>query len=165
MIRSRSDAAGDLVQHHDVATVRVVQPVRQLVDEHPVVVVQRGDHRRPVDDEVGEHERADEEGDEQGDADDDDPVEERPAAPGGGVLVGLLLGLLLELLLVPRLDDLDTVRVAVVVVGRDRLGHAVLGHSDSISFSTRSSRLRNGSLQSTVRCAWSLSLRCTQSTV
>ncbi|SKT86877.1 Uncharacterised protein [Mycobacteroides abscessus subsp. abscessus] len=31
--------------------------------------------------------------------------------------------------------------------------------------STRSSTDRNGSLHSTVRCAWSLSLRCTQSTV
>ncbi len=30
---------------------------------------------------------------------------------------------------------------------------------------TRSSTARNGSLHSTVRCAWSLSLRCTQSTV
>ena len=48
-------------------------------------------------------------------------------------------------------------------------GAAIIGppvrHSDSISFSTRSSRLLNGSLHSTVRCAWSLSLRCTQSTV
>ena len=32
-------------------------------------------------------------------------------------------------------------------------------YSESISFSTRSSRLLNGSLQSTVRCAWSLSFR------
>ena len=31
--------------------------------------------------------------------------------------------------------------------------------------STRSSRDLNGSLHSTVRCAWSLSFRCTQSTV
>ena len=35
----------------------------------------------------------------------------------------------------------------------------------SIRRSTRSSTARKGSLQSTVRCAWSLSLRCTQSTV
>ena len=34
-----------------------------------------------------------------------------------------------------------------------------------MSRSTRSSTDRNGSLHSTVRCAWSLSLRCTQSTV
>ena len=34
-----------------------------------------------------------------------------------------------------------------------------------MSFSTRSSCERNGSLHSTVRWAWSLSLRCTQSTV
>src|SRR5438270_325194 len=35
----------------------------------------------------------------------------------------------------------------------------------AISFSTRSSTERNGSLHSTVRWAWSLSFRCTQSTV
>src|ERR1700737_1480811 len=35
----------------------------------------------------------------------------------------------------------------------------------AISRLTRSSTARNGSLHSTVRCAWSLSLRCTQSTV
>ena len=35
----------------------------------------------------------------------------------------------------------------------------------AMSFSTRSSTERNGSLHSTVRWAWSLSLRCTQSTV
>ena len=35
----------------------------------------------------------------------------------------------------------------------------------AMSRSTRSSRDLNGSLQSTVRCAWSLSFRCTQSTV
>src|SRR6202042_234708 len=35
----------------------------------------------------------------------------------------------------------------------------------AISFSTRSSTERNGSLQSTVRWAWSFSFRCTQSTV
>ena len=35
----------------------------------------------------------------------------------------------------------------------------------AISCSTRSSLARNGSLQSTVRCAWSFSFRCTQSTV
>ena len=34
-----------------------------------------------------------------------------------------------------------------------------------MSRSTRSSTERNGSLHRTVRCAWSLSLRCTQSTV
>ena len=38
-------------------------------------------------------------------------------------------------------------------------------HMWAISCSTRSSTLRNGSLQSTVRCAWSFSFRCTQSTV
>ena len=38
-------------------------------------------------------------------------------------------------------------------------------YSDAMSRSTRSSRDLNGSLQSTVRCAWSLSFRCTQSTV
>ena len=37
--------------------------------------------------------------------------------------------------------------------------------SEAMSFSTRSSRDLNGSLHSTVRWAWSLSLRCTQSTV
>ncbi len=35
----------------------------------------------------------------------------------------------------------------------------------AISRLTRSSTARNGSLHNTVRCAWSLSLRCTQSTV
>ena len=38
-------------------------------------------------------------------------------------------------------------------------------HMPSISRSTRSSWERKGSLHSTVRWAWSLSLRCTQSTV
>ena len=38
-------------------------------------------------------------------------------------------------------------------------------HMWAISCSTRSSTLRNGSLHSTVRCAWSFSFRCTQSTV
>jgi hypothetical protein len=36
---------------------------------------------------------------------------------------------------------------------------------EAMSLSTRSSNARNGSLHSTVRCAWSLSLRWTQSTV
>ena len=40
-----------------------------------------------------------------------------------------------------------------------------IGQSDAMSFSTRSSRDLNGSLHSTVRWAWSLSFRCTQSTV
>ena len=38
-------------------------------------------------------------------------------------------------------------------------------YNEAMSFSTRSSLDLNGSLQSTVRCAWSLSFRCTQSTV
>ena len=38
-------------------------------------------------------------------------------------------------------------------------------HMPAMSFSTRSSTERNGSLHSTVRWAWSFSLRCTQSTV
>ena len=37
--------------------------------------------------------------------------------------------------------------------------------SDAMSFSTRSSRDLNGSLHNTVRCAWSFSFKCTQSTV
>ena len=36
---------------------------------------------------------------------------------------------------------------------------------EAISRSTRSSTATNGSLQSTVRWAWSFSFRCTQSTV
>jgi hypothetical protein len=36
-------------------------------------------------------------------------------------------------------------------------------HMPAMSLATRSSADRNGSLHSTVRCAWSLSLRCTQS--
>ena len=39
------------------------------------------------------------------------------------------------------------------------------GYRLAMRRSTRSSRALNGSLQSTVRCAWSLSFRCTQSTV
>jgi hypothetical protein len=38
-------------------------------------------------------------------------------------------------------------------------------YSEAMRRSTRSSRALNGSLQSTVRWAWSLSFRCTQSTV
>ena len=75
--------AVDLVEHDDVTAVGIVQPVGQLVDEHPVAVVQRVVHRVPVDDEVGEHEGAHEEGDEQRHADDDDPVDE-PAGPATG---------------------------------------------------------------------------------
>jgi hypothetical protein len=59
-------------------------------------------------------------------------------------------------------DGLPTgTSIAEAVVARER----PRGHSDSISFSTRSSRLRKGSLHNTVRYAWSLSFRCTQSTV
>ena len=56
----------------------------------------------------------------------------------------------------------------------DDLGHGVLGvgrhsapsgHREAMSFSTRSSRALKGSLHRTVRCAWSLSFRWTQSTV
>ena len=39
------------------------------------------------------------------------------------------------------------------------------GHIEAMSLSTRSSTAANGSLHSTVRCAWSFTLRCTQSTV
>ena len=46
-----------------------------------------------------------------------------------------------------------------------KLRHVRPAQSDAISFSTRSSRRLNGSLHSTVRWAWSLSFRCTQSTV
>ncbi len=38
-------------------------------------------------------------------------------------------------------------------------------HMWAINCSTRSSTLRNGSLHSTVRWAWSFSFKCTQSTV
>src|SRR5262249_29713236 len=38
-------------------------------------------------------------------------------------------------------------------------------YNEAMSRSTRSSRDLNGSLHKTVRCAWSFSLRCTQSTV
>ena len=43
-------------------------------------------------------------------------------------------------------------------------GHGLL-RIDAIKRSTRSSVATKGSLQSTVRCAWSFSFRCTQSTV
>ena len=51
--------------------------------------------------------------------------------------------------------------------GKHHGGGSVLvaAHSELISFSTRSSTALNGSLQSTVRWAWSFNLRCTQSTV
>ena len=67
LMRSRLDVSVELVEHDDVAAVRVVQPVRELVDEDPVAVVQGRRHRRAVDDEVGQHERAHEERHEQGD--------------------------------------------------------------------------------------------------
>src|ERR1017187_4451764 len=41
---------------------------------------------------------------------------------------------------------------------------APAGHMPAISFSTRSSTERNGSLHRTVRWAWSFSFRCTQQT-
>ncbi len=46
-----------------------------------------------------------------------------------------------------------------------RGGAAAAGYIEAMSLSTRSSTLRYGSLHSTVRCAWSFSFRCTQSTV
>ena len=49
--------------------------------------------------------------------------------------------------------------------GRPRLRGPSRRHMQAMSFSTRSSTDLNGSLHSTVRWAWSLSLRCTQSTV
>ena len=163
LMRSRSAAPCELVEHDDVAAVGVVQPVRELVDEHPVAVVQRRRHRRAVDDEVGEHERAHQERHEQGDADDDDPVEEG-APPAGRLIDGAgVSSSSPSSAIAPRRDHRPSASVAprssVIVAARS------IGHSDSISFSTRSSRLLNGSLHSTVRCAWSLSLRCTQSTV
>ena len=78
----------DLVEDDDVPTIRIVEPVGELVDEHPVAVVKGEVHRVAIDHEVGEHECAHEEGDEQRHADDDDPVDEtagstaRLARPG-----------------------------------------------------------------------------------
>jgi len=68
---------GDLVQYDNVATVWVVQPIRQLVDKDAVARVERGRHRLAFDDEVGEDKATDDEGDKQGDGDDHNPVEER----------------------------------------------------------------------------------------
>ena len=102
----------ELVEHDDVATIGIVQSVRQLVDEDPVAVVQRGVHRVAVDDEVREHERAHEEGDEQRHPDDDDPVDE-PACPAAGqARPGLLLA-------VVGVVDIDG---DVVGIANDQLG-------------------------------------------
>ena len=66
--------------------------------------------------------------------------------------------------------DLDPLKPgALAEDGGDRSGavggHAGGGYRLAISFSTRSSRDLKGSLHRTVRCAWSFSLRWTQSTV
>ena len=158
--------AGELVQHDHVAAVRVVQAVRELVDEHPVAGVQRRQHRLALDDEVGEQERPHHDRHEQGDADDHDPVDERPCRgrqcrrddprwnPGRAGL--------------RRADETRRDRCRggrrcssrrANRSGQIRRSDASAGprraprQSDSISFSTRSSRLLNGSLHSTVRCA------------
>jgi hypothetical protein len=49
--------SGDLVQDDDVTPVGVVETVRELVDEHPVVGVERRVHRLALDDEVGDARR------------------------------------------------------------------------------------------------------------
>ena len=158
---------GDLVEHDDVTAVRVVQPVRQLVDEHPITGFERRVHRRSLDHEMGEHERAHDERHEQGDRRRRRPSRGTPWRPatGGPSRVRRSAG---------RSAAGRPRRAAqgVVHVGTHGLRHGIRTTTRicgsqrlSISRSTRSSRLLNGSLHSTVRCAWSLSLRCTQSTV
>ena len=78
------------------------------------------------------------------------------AAGAAGVLAGRLAAENRRWRRVGRLID-----AARSGAGGDRSA----GHMWAISCSTRSSTDLNGSLQSTVRCAWSLSFRCTQSTV
>ena len=80
--------AGDLVQDHDIATVRVMESVRHLVDEHAVAGAERRVHRRPLDDEVGEEERPHDDGDEQGDRHDQRPFTECPRPSAEATLVG-----------------------------------------------------------------------------
>ncbi len=66
----------------------------------------------------------------------------------------------------PAVDHLDALSRAAA--NARRIGLVVLPkrrHNDAISFSTRSSWDLNGSLHRTVRCAWSFSFKCTQSTV
>ena len=72
-------------------------------------------------------------------------------------------------LLEDRGVDPDRDRLAVdehpVAVEDDEVSDLAGAHRLAISRSTRSSWDLNGSLQRTVRWAWSLSFRCTQSTV
>ena len=146
--------ATDLVQHDDVAAIRVVQTVRELVDEHPVAGVQRGEHRVAVDDEVGEQERPHQDRHESATPTTTTQSTNARVVRGmPGATEPLAAGL-------PRLFGCPAAGVDVVVVdgfvtpqSRYRNARRSWDQSDSISFSTRSSRLLNGSLQSTVRCA------------
>ena len=52
----------DALQHHDVATARVVEAIAELVDQHPVAGVQRVEHRRAFDGELLQHIGADQQG-------------------------------------------------------------------------------------------------------
>ena len=155
----------DGLQHHHVATVGVVQAIAELVDQHPVAVVQRGVHRVAGHRELLQHECPHDQ--RRGDRhdDDDDPLEPGVAllalASGGCGSDG---------------SDMSSVSSGSPGLAHRRQRYPSCGRhgrqaasgsvqSEAMSFSTRSSRLRNGSLHSTVRWAWSLSLRCTQSTV
>src|SRR5262249_2757175 len=64
-------------EHHDVATVHVVELVAQLVDEHPITLLEGRDHRFRRDVESGEEEGPDDERHDEGAADDGDPFDDR----------------------------------------------------------------------------------------
>ncbi len=82
---TRSSMPGSLpsgrLEHHDVAAVHRVELVRQLVDEHAVVDLQRRDHRLGRDEERLEQERLDEQRDEQREDDEADPLRPRSRKP------------------------------------------------------------------------------------
>jgi hypothetical protein len=69
---------GDLVKHYDIATVWVVQPIRQFVDKHTIARLKRCRHRLAFNHKVGENKATDNEGNKQRDSDDRNPVKEGP---------------------------------------------------------------------------------------
>jgi hypothetical protein len=69
---------GYLVQHYDIATVWVVQPIRQFVNKYAIARLKRCRHRLTFNHKVGENKATDNEGNKQRDSDDRNPVKEGP---------------------------------------------------------------------------------------
>ena len=157
LIRSRSCAL-DRLEHDDVAAAWVVQPVAELVDQDAVAVVQRGQHRRPVDREVLDDERPHHQRRGHRHGDDDQPLQHAVAlAPHRNGRGGSSAPSTSPTTIVPGRSAIGghaTGPHGVVPGGSGGVSRGttpVRAHSEAISFSTRSSRLRAGPC--TARCA------------